>query len=42
MESGHLHELRDKTLEEFDSYTLPDDVSDSEVDNKEVAGIVFI
>lgn len=30
MESGNLHELRGKTLEEFDEYMMPDDTADED------------
>lgn len=41
MESGHLHELRDKTLEKFDDYLIPNTLTDSSED-EEMDGNLFI
>lgn len=39
MESGKLHELKGKSLEEFDEYMMPANLSDSELDEDTVTGI---
>lgn len=39
METGHLHEIRGKTLDQLDEYLVPNTVSDSSEDEKDTGNI---